>query len=139
MAARRPSMRSTASVDFSGPFFRKDPEKTIMENMHTFMQGIADEGAKAAREGLMTGSGGRAMIRELGDRVADHVIGRTSALSGKRWAAAAVIQVLNEGYDDRAGTSLMAAASYVEGRTAAIRRVTRNINANKADLTKGLE
>jgi len=139
MAARRTSQRSTVSVTLSGPFFTKDPEKTILQNLHTMMEGIAHEGAEAAREGLRTGSGQRAMIRELGDRVADHVIGRTVSLTGKRWAGAAVIQVLNQGYSERQGQSLMAAASYVEGRTAAIRRVTRQISAAKADLTKGLE
>jgi len=139
MAARRTSTRSTVNVDFSGPFFRSDPEKTIMENVHKMMVGIADEGAKAARAGLSTGSGGRALIRELGDRVSDHVIGRVASLSGKRWAAAAVVQVDQSGYSEREAKSLMAAASYVESRTAAIRRVTRSINAGKADLTKGLE
>jgi hypothetical protein len=138
-AARRTSTRATASIDFSGPFFRKDVEKTIFENLHKFMEGIAQEGSAAARQGLRTGSSSRALIRELGDRVADHVVGRTVSLTGRRWTAAAVVQVLNEGYSGRQSMSLMAAASIVERRTGAIRRVTRGINANKADLTKGLE
>ena len=136
---RAPSQRATNTVVLSGPFFTKDPEQTILQNLHKMMEGIAQEGASAAREGLMTGSGGRAMIRELGDRVADHVIGRTVSLVGKRWAGAAVVQVLNRGYSETQGRSLMAAASYVESRTAAIRRVTRQISAAKADLTAGLE
>lgn len=141
MARARPgtSMRSSVNVDMTGPFFRADPEKTVMENIQKFMQGLADEGAKAARAGLSTGSSRRAMIRELGDRVADHVIGRTSALSGKRWMAAAVVQVSQEGFGAVESRSLMAAASSVERRTAAIRRVARSINANKADFTKGLD
>lgn len=131
-------MRSTVSIQMDGPFFKADPEKTILENVQKFMQGIADEGAKAARAGLLTGSDRRAPIRLLDDRVADHVIGRTVSLTGKKWRTAAVVQVLNRGYSGAEGTSLMAAASYVEGKTAAIRRVSRGINANKADFTKGL-
>lgn len=134
----------TAKIDFSGPFFTKDPEKTILANVAKMMQGIADEGAANARERLVAGAGGRALVRELNDRVADHVVGRVSARSGKRWTAAAVVQVFNEGMSVGQGRSLMAAASIVEGRTRAIANVTRQLRSAarsvlRANLTEGLE
>lgn len=138
-----PSMRSTADVTFSGPFFQRDPAATFWQNLDKMMEGIADEGERAAREGLLTGAGSRALVRETGDRVADHVVGRVSAVSGKDWVAAAVVGVNTQGLDATASRSLMAAASYVERRTAAIRRVTRQLNASRAvlraNLTQGLE
>lgn len=134
---------TTARIDFSGPFFRKDPEKTITENVHKMMEAIADEGATAARAGFAAGSGGRAMIREIGDRVAEHVVGRVEARSGKPWLRAAVVQVYNEGLSAVEGRSLMAAASEVEYRTHAIRNVTRQLRSARsvlqANLTEGLE
>lgn len=130
--------RSTADVDLSGPFFTADPGMTLLENIQKMMQGIADEGAKAAREGLLTGSANRALVRMTDDRVADHVIGRTYAKSGKRWLSAAVVQVTNEGMDAATSRSLMAAGSFVERRTAAIRRVGRQISSSRAVLSANL-
>ena len=107
------------------------------------MQGIADEGASAAREGLLSGASGRALVRSTDDRVADHVVGRTTSRSGRQWVSAAVVQVYNEGMGAAESRSLMAAASYVERRTHAIRNVARGVRSAraviKADLTKGLE
>jgi hypothetical protein len=137
------STKATVTADFTGPFFQKDPEKTILQNVSKMMKGVAEEGAAAAREGLLTGSGGRAPVGLLGDRVADHVIGRTESRAGRLWTAAAVVQVLNEGFSAKEGTSLMAAASIVESRTKAISRVTRQLRAARAvlraNLTEGLE
>ena len=130
-------------VDFSGPFFQRDPAQTIMANVHKMMQGIADEGASAARQKLMSGAGSRALVRLTQDRVADHVVGRVRSRSGRNWQAAAVVQVYNEGMDAATSRSLMAAASYVERRTHAIGSVTRQLRSARtmlrANLTEGLE
>jgi hypothetical protein len=137
------SSRSAVSVDIHGPFFRADVEKTLFENIEKMMRGLAEEGAKAARFGLMTGSGSRALVTGTGGRVADRVIGRTRSLSGKRWYAAAVVQVDRSGLSGSDATSLMAAASYVESRTKAISRVSRSIRSSRAvlraNLSEGLE
>ncbi len=136
-------MRSTVNVDLSGPFFQHDPSKTFFQNVRKMMEGIAEEGAKAATEGLLTGSDSRAPVYATGDRVGDHVVGRVHSVTGKDWVAAAVVGVSNEGMDAVTSRSLMAAASYVERRTAAIRRTTRQLNAARAvlraNLTAGLE
>jgi hypothetical protein len=134
----------TASVALSGPFFTKDPGKTIGENIERLMEEIAKRGAEDARRGFASGSGSRQVISRLGDRVADHVIGRVVARpskGGRRWHAAGVVQVYNEGLSDVQGRSLMAAASILEGRTNTIRKVARNMGAalRKIDLTKGLD
>lgn len=130
-------------IDFSGPFFTKDPAKTFMQNVKTMMQAFADEGAAAVRERMSAGEGTRALIRLLDDRVSDHVIGRVHARSGKEWTAAAVVQVYNEGFNAAQSRSLMAAASRVEGQTRAIKNITRQLRSARAvlraNLTAGLE
>lgn len=140
MAAR---VSVTPTVDFSGPFFTKDPEKTIIDNVQKMMQGVATEGAGAARTGLAANQQSRALIRELGDRVSDHVIGRVESRHGKEWHTAAVVQVYNEGLGAEESRSLMAAASFVERQTRAIRDVTRQLRAARAvlaaNLTEGIE
>lgn len=138
-----PKTAAAATFDMSGPFFQVDPGKTMLENVHTMMTGIANEGAAMARTNLMAGSGRRALVRLTDDRVADHVIGRTRSLAGAEWQTAAVVQVSKEGLDRAAATSLMAAGSYVEGSTRGIRKATTQIRRARAilnaNLTKGLE
>jgi hypothetical protein len=136
-------MRSSVDVDFSGPFFKADIDKTLLENVRKMMEGIAEEGEPAAEEGLLTGATRRALVSGTGDRVADHVVGRTESLTGKEWMTAAVVSVNRAGLDQRQAISLMAAASSVERRTRAISRVTRQLRAARAvlraNLTEGLE
>lgn len=131
------------SVTYSGPLFQRDPQKTILQNTHKLMEQIADEGAEAARIGLRSGEASRDLIRELGDRVSDHVIGRVRSRAGKEWTAAAVVQVYNEGMSATESRSLMAAASIVEGRTHAIKTVYRQLQSSRAalraNLTQGIE
>lgn len=140
---RTPGVGGGIQINFSGPFFQKDPEKTILENVEKMMQGIAEEGSEAARGGLMVGAAHRAPIRALGDRVADHVIGRVSSLTGRKWQTAAVVQVLNRGFSGAEARSLMAAASSVEGETRAFRSVARQLRSARAvlraNLTQGIE
>lgn len=134
---------TTVSVDFSGPFFQKAPGKSFLQNVHKMMEAFAKEGADAAKSMLRQGEGSRELIREVGDRVSDHVIGRVASRSGKQWAAAAVVQVYNQGLSAGESRSLMAAASRVERQTGAIRNVTRQLRAAKAvlraNLTAGIE
>lgn len=132
--------RVTPSITVSGAFFQKDPAKTYMENVRAMMEAAAEQGAQLARERFLVGSESRALIRELDDRVADHVIGRVASRSGKRWTTAAVVQVYNEGLTAEEGRSLMAAASLVEQRTHAIADATRFLQDGAApNLTAGLE
>jgi hypothetical protein len=134
----------TAAVALSGPFFSGDPGQKMAENIERLMQEIADRGASDARRGFASGSGSRQLVRELGDRVADHIVGRVVARpskGGRRWRAAGVVQVYNEGLSGLQGRSLMAAASILEGRQNVIRKVSRSMGQalRRIDLTRGLE
>lgn len=125
-------------IDFSGPFFQVDVEKTLFDNVQKMMLGIAEEGSTAARAGFEEGASSRALVRMTDDRVADHVVGRIHSRAGKEWHTAAVVQVYNQGLTAQEGISLMAAAAYVERRTHAIRNVTRQLRSARAALTANL-
>jgi hypothetical protein len=136
-------MSEIMSVELEGPLFA-DPGKKMLANITEQAAQLRDAGAAQARRGYEAGSGGRAPISRLGDRVADHVVGRTVARpseGGRRWAAHGVIQVYNEGLSVQQGRSLMAAASILEGRTNTMRTIARQIGQKlrEIDLTKGLE
>lgn len=129
----------TLSLDLSGPFFENDPVQTLFDNLRAKMEEISEQGADEARDRLSEGSTSRALVTELGDRVSDHVVGRTTSRSGKQWTAAVVVQVYNQGLTGRESRSLMAAASYVESRTKAISRTARTLRSlPELDLTDGL-
>lgn len=131
-------MTASAQVDLTGPFFTVDPGETMLHNLQRMMEGIASEGATAAKANLSAGSGSRALVRVTHDRVADHVIGRTTSLSGRQWVSAAVVQVSNHGMDATASRSLMAAASYLEGTGHGIRRVATQVRRARAVLSANL-
>lgn len=134
----------TGVVELSGPVFDKDPEKVMWQNIEKHYAELARDMAGEAEAGFRRGAADRPLVRLLNDRVADHVIGRVQARpsrGGRRWHAAAVVQVYNEGLSAAQSRSLMAAASRLEGRMRVIRDVTRRGAAKlrQIDLTKGLE
>ncbi|HET7182664.1 MAG TPA: hypothetical protein VFI15_10565 [Candidatus Limnocylindrales bacterium] len=134
----------TVTWDLNGPLFRGDPSKTMWENIEAHYAELARYGESEARRGFSQSAGGRQAISALGDRVADHVIGRVMARpsrGGRGWRAHGVVQVYNEGLDAAQSRSLMAAGSILEGRMGVIKRVTRDIagKMRRFDLTKGLE
>lgn len=134
----------SVGIDFSGPFFtNRDPGETILQNMRKMFDALAKEGEAAARQNMSAGSASRSPIRETGDRVADHIIGRTTSVVGRQWVSAAVVSVNTEGLEARQAISVMAAGSYLEGRTHSIRTVASSIRKARAilsaNLTAGLE
>jgi len=141
--ARRATPRNTTTIKFDGPFFTGDPAKTFRQNIRAFMDVVAAEGEADVKAQLAVGEGSRAYIRALpAQRVSDYVRGRTSALSGRRWAVTAVVSVNNSGLSRGQGISLMAAASRVEGQTGAFRRTASRLRrlARRAEavLLKGI-
>ena len=134
--------RITTTIDVSGPFFHADIRKTFRQNARTLMEAIAREGEADVRAQLQAGSGARQPIRQIGDRVSDHVHGRAAALRGKAWSLHAVVSVNNSGFSARQGISLMAAAAQVERGTGAFRRTASRLRraraVNNAELAKGL-
>ncbi len=136
-------MTLSASVDVSGPLFGpKKPGLQMALNIDRNMMEIAAEGAANARSRYLAGSGGREPVRMLGDRVGDHIIGRTFARpskGGRRWHEYGVVQVYNEGLSAAQGRSLMAAGSILEGRLNVMRTIAREAGRKlrEVDLTKG--
>lgn len=137
-------MTGTAvTVELSGPFFQRDPGKTLRGNIERMMEGLAGEGERAARDGFRASDGGRLPISQLRDHSSAHVIGRTVSLAGRQWRATAVVSINNSGFSPVQGVSLMAAAASVEGRIHVMRNLARTLRSSRAvllaDLTKGLE
>lgn len=135
-------MTVRTKVEFEGPFFAHDPKLTFRQNVRVWADAVAAAGEAEVRAEMAAGQSGRAPIRRLGDRVADHAVGRTHGLSGKRWAVSAVVSVNNSGLSRAEGISLMAAASRVERTTHAFRRVRsavgRSRGTNIDELLKGI-
>ena len=134
-----------SSIDLSGPFFTNDPGKTFRQNGRVMLAAIAAEGGSDVKAQLVSAQAGRSPLAQptfRGYRVSDHVVGRVKNLRGKPWAATAVVSVNNSGYTKRQGMSLMAAASYLEGRNHVFRRTTSRLRKakklNAAELLKGI-
>jgi hypothetical protein len=127
-----------------GPFFASsNPGETMLANMEKMFEALAAEGAKAAQSNMLVNSGARALVRMTNDRAAEHVIGRTRSLAGRQWVSAAVIGISVQGLDAVQSRSLMAAASSVEKRNGAFRKVASSIRSSRAvlgaNLAAGLE
>lgn len=127
-------------VDFSGPFFERDPEKTIRENVRRMLDNLAAEGERDVQGQIA--SRAAAMPRYTG-WTHDHVVGRVSSLGGKRWALNAVVSANTSGMGATQAIRTQAAASTIERRwhpfrrtASAMRRARAVLSAN---LSEGLE
>lgn len=131
-----------STIKFDGPFFRQSPAKTFRQNVRVMMDAVAAEGQADVRAQLESGNSSRSPIAVIGGHVSDHAIGRTHALTGKRWAVSAVVSVNNSGLSRRGGIALMAAAATVERKMHAFRRTTTRLRkaraVNVAELLRGI-
>ena len=115
-----PRARPVLGVELSGPFFTRDPRKTLRANIRAYMDRIAEVGeAEIARR--MTGS------REA-NATRGHVWGRTSSVTGKRWAVTARVSVDTRGLDKQQAVRRMAIAA---GRHTPVTRSGRRIGTTK--------
>ena len=128
-------------IAFDGPLFTKDTRKTVRGNIREFLEGAAAEGQQAVRDVLRSGEGSREPIREIGEdaRVSQFVVGRVESLTGRRWQLNLVTSPSTKGLDKRRSLALMAAASRLEKRTRAFRRLAIAGRAARHDFAKGLE
>jgi hypothetical protein len=129
-------------ITTTGPFFTRDPAKTLSENIHTMMKAIASEGATDVRGQMRMGENSRAPVKALGTHVSSHVVGELRRYPvGPNYSLRVIVR--NRGLSRAQGISLMAAASYVEGATRAFAKTRRRIMAaraiNTAELTRGLQ
>lgn len=137
-------------VDFSGPFFQHQPGKTLRANIAQMMDALGHEmesdvqGQIASAQGSMPDWTGFAF---------DHVLGRASSLSGKKWAATAVVSLSTRGLSGPEAVALLASgagrhggqhgrAPGIETRFHPFSRTARSVRNSKAllaDLAKGIE
>jgi hypothetical protein len=120
-------------VDFTGPFFTKDPAKTLRQNIADMMDRLAAEGERDVKQQI-SGYTGWTHSR---------VRGRTSSLGGKRWAVTAVISTDTSGMSARDAIRTKAAAASIERRFHPFRRTSTALRRARAvvaaNLTKGME
>jgi hypothetical protein len=128
--------RRLKGVDMTGPFFRRDPVKTWRDNVKDFMDEVAALGEAEVKAQLRQGEGIRAPL-SVGGRVSNYVVGRTSSLSGKRWAVTAVVSPRPSG-SRREAIAVMAAASEIEAREHVFRTASARLKRAKTNLLKGL-
>lgn len=132
MAPRRKKV--AVGVDFSGPWFEHDPAALFGENVERLMKEMAEFGERDVK----------ARIGSIGTgRTRDSYRGRVVSLSGKKWHRTAVVSPSTAGLSRKQAISLMAAASYIEGRYHPVRRAMADVRRFKRDLEtkalKGLE
>lgn len=139
------------AIRFEGPFFKGDPARTFRQNVRLMMDRIAEEGESAVLDNM--GGGPEALA------VRPYVRGRTSSLSGRRWAVSGTVSVETSGLAAKQAVRIMAIAAGrhkpvtstgrhigttlgVEGRTRVFRRVStamrRSRKANMDELLRGL-
>jgi hypothetical protein len=121
-------------VDLSGPFFQKDPAKTILQNEARMMVGLAAEGEKMVHAGWTNS------IR--GNR---GVVGRAMSMRGNPWKFHATVTP-EFVYPWPKGAPKQYRGGRNKMRTRAFRDATYRMRAAVmqvafawADLTKGLE
>lgn len=126
-------------VDFSGPFFDRDPRKTIRSNIRDMMDRLAAEGERDVKQQIAGRAG--AMPHYTG-WTHDRVRGRTESLSGKQWAVTAVVSTDTSGMSARDAIRTKAAAASIERRFHPFRRTTSAMRRSRAvlgaNLVKGL-
>lgn len=130
----------TGSVELSGPFFTKDPGKTLRGNVRDMMDALAESmeadvrGAIAANAGSMPNYSGWTWA---------HTRGRTVSRSGKRWGTWARVSAYTEDLGAKDAIRTKAAAATIERRWHPWRKAKSNVYRARAlltaDLTKGLE
>jgi len=124
--------RQSLQIDLSGPLFKADPKKTLRENMRRMLQGLAEEGEEAVRQGwpVLTGAG------------REGTKGRVASLSGKPWQLTAVISAQHV-YDWPNGGAKQYRGGKAEARRHMFSRAAGALRRARAvlaaDLTKGLE
>jgi len=132
-------------VNLSGPFFQRDVNATLRQNIRRMLEGIVTEGASEIAEALQAGEAGREPLGAglTPDRASDYVVGRVKSLTGNPWALYGVVSINNHGLSPEQGIALMAGASEVERETHAFRRIASALRGAKAairaNLTEGLE
>lgn len=134
--------RIATTISYKGPFFERDVNKTLAENVRLMMEGIAREGEEDVKAQLEATAANRAPL-SIGGRVSERIEGRIHSLANAPWWQNAVISPSRSGLGAREAIALYAGASRVEGETGIIKRTTTRLRRAKAvqlaELTRGLD
>jgi hypothetical protein len=133
-------VRQTFRVELSGPFFERDPAKTVRGNIRDMLDEVAKLGEAQVRTLI---EGHRGSMPYSKGWTAAHVRGRTRSLSGRRWQLSAVISADTSGMSKHDAIRTKAAASTIEARWHPFRSTKNDIARSRAilgaNLTKGIE
>lgn len=133
-----------STIDLTGPFFERDPAKTVRQNIREMLGALAAEGERAVKAASPVGPGYEGA--PAGSFRAG-VVGRVESLTGRPWALHAVIsQQFAYPWGTRRGGQ-RADAQYrggkLERKYHMFANVRRDISAARAvasaNLSKGLE
>lgn len=133
------SGRSFTTIDLTGPFFEKDPAKTVRQNVRVMMEAMAREAESDVKAQIPSKSG----------ETARGIRGRVQSLAGKPWAVTMVVSqqrafpwkhMGTRGFVGRGEAvyrgGKLEAKLHMFRRTAG--RLRRSRAVNTAELTKGL-
>jgi hypothetical protein len=130
----------TTDVDLDGPFFRRDPGKTLRANVRDLMDALAEDMESDVKDAIAANAG--SMPSYSGWSVA-HTVGRTTSISGKRWGTWARVSANTSGMSAKDAIRTKAAAATIERRWHPYRKAKSNVYRARAlltaDLVKGLE
>lgn len=130
----------TGRVEFSGPFFQRDPSKTVKANIHDMLADLARE-AEQDVKGQIAGRAG-SMPHYTG-HTRDSIRGRVESLSGNKWMLNMVVSPSTTSMGRAEAIRTMAAAASIERRWHPVRRTASAIRRMRAvlsaNLARGLE
>jgi hypothetical protein len=130
----------TSKVELSGDFFKRDPGKTLRQNVRSMLDALAAEMERLVQDEIAGHAG--AMPRYTGWSHL-HTVGRTASYSGKRWGTWAVVSANTQGMSKADAKRTKAAAVTIEQRWHPYRKVKGAVYRSRAllraDLTEGLD
>jgi hypothetical protein len=133
----------TYKIDLSGPFFTRDPGKTVRANIRDMLDALADEAQAGVRSQIEAQRG--SMTRYSG-WTTKHTIARTRselARGGRRWGLHMVVSANTDGMSRADAIRTKAAAVSIERRWHPYRRIASALRRARAfftaDITKGLQ
>jgi hypothetical protein len=133
-------MTAKSAVTLEGPFFTRDPGKTLRANVRDMLDEMAAWMEIEVKTGIAVNAGSMPFYSGWSY---DQTIGRTTSISGKRWGTWAVVSANTEGMDAKDAIRTKAAAATIERRFHPYRQVKSAIYRARplltADLTKGLD
>ena len=127
-------------ITLEGDFFKRDPGKTLRQNVRDMLDELAAWMESEVQSGIASKAGSMPAYTGWSH---EHIVGRTSSLSGHRWGTWAVVSANTEGMGRTDAIRTKAAAATIERRFHPFRQVKSAVYRARplitANLTKGLE